>query len=346
MGVYHEGSSRSVKCPERGVWLKDSYWKNKTVIVSGGLGFIGSHFVEELASEGAKVICLYRTTRDESLPSYKNSENIRYIQLDLEDRRELEAVCKYAAPKIDCFIHCAALDGNTEFKLTYAAKIMDTNNRLVSNVLNSCRTTNIKDVVLLSSTEIYSAKATGKISEVDDYHRHMDFTDNGYNLSKIFGEISAELHHKQYGMRVYASRPTNVYGPRDSFNEATNRVIPSMIRKVANDETIEIWGNGKQTRSFIYVKDLVKATLRMVEKKVPGAMNIATKDQVSVLDLANYISEEFGAKNKVHLDESKPIGVKARDLDVTKMYNVIDFEPIAIREGLKRTIDWYRAATS
>jgi nucleoside-diphosphate-sugar epimerase len=324
--------------------MNSSYWKNKTVMVSGGTGFIGSHFVEDLALAGAKVICLYRSPND-GFPAYENQENIRYIQLDLLDQNELNAVCKYAAPDIDCFIHSAALDGNTQFKLNYAAQILDTNNRLVSNVLNSCRATGIKHVALLSSAEIYSQDAEGKIKETDDYHKYLGYTENGYVLSKIFSEIVAELYHKQYGLQVYLPRPTNVYGPRDSFNEATNRVIPSMIRKVSSGETIEIWGTGEQTRSFIFVKDLVRATLSMIEKKIPGAMNIATKEQVSILDLANYISEEFEVKNSVKLDPTKPIGAKARELDVTKMYNAVDFEPLTIREGLTRTIDWYRSSS-
>lgn len=312
-------------------------------MVSGGLGFIGSHFVEELALAGADIICLYRNLGSTGLPVYVNHENIRFIQIDLLERNEIEAACKYTAPKIDCFIHCAALDGNTEFKLKYAAQILDTNNRLVSNVLNSCRVADIKNVVLLSSAEIYSPYATGEISETDDYHKYLGYTENGYILSKVFAEILAELHHKQYGMQIYLPRPTNVYGPRDSFKAETNRVIPSMIRKVSSGETIDIWGNGKQTRSFIYVKDLVHTTLRMVEKKKTGAMNIATKDQVSILELATYISKVCGAKNHIKLDETKPIGVKVRSLDVTKMYSIIDFEPVTIHEGLIHTIDWFSA---
>lgn len=323
---------------------KLSYWDNKNVIVSGGMGFIGSHFVEELALLGANVICLYKSTKPEGLPTHSRLRNIRYIQVDMLDYKELEAICKYAA-SVDCFIHAAALDGNTEFKLKNAAKILDTNSQLVSNVLNSCMTSGIKDVVLLSSAELYSPQAPSRIKESDDYHKYLGFTENGYILSKVFAEITAELHAKQYGMHIYTPRPTNVYGPRDSFDTETNRVIPSMIRKVAQGDTIEIWGNGKQTRSFVYVKDLVHSTLRMVEHKALGAMNIATKDQVSILDLANYISSEFKAKNRITLDETKPIGVKSRLLDVTRMYEVIDFEPLSIRDGLKKTIDWYRTQT-
>lgn len=322
--------------------MTKNYWDNKTVVVSGGMGFIGSHFVEELASMGARVICLGQTLNDHRMLKVENSANIRYLQLDLLDSKELEAVCQYVAPKIDCFIHCAALDGNTSFKLTYAAKILDINNKLVSNVLNSCRAAQIHNVVLMSSSEIYSPSISGAIKETDDYHKYFSFVENGYNLSKIFAEISAELHHKQYDMQIYLPRPTNVYGPRDSFKAETNRVIPNMIKRVANNEQIEIWGDGTQTRSFIYVKDLVHATLQMVEKSKTGAMNIATSKQVSILDLANYISGEFNAENNVKLDKSKPTGVDARSLDVSKMQSTIDFAPLPIHEGLKRTIEWYR----
>jgi dTDP-4-dehydro-6-deoxy-alpha-D-gulose 4-ketoreductase len=325
--------------------MVNSHWKNKNIMISGGSGFIGSHFVEELAAAGAKVICLYRTAAEQELEVYKDEKNIRYIQIDLLDRNELEAVCKYAAPEIDCYIHCAALDGNTEFKLKYAAQILDTNNRLVSNVLNSCRVAGINDVVLLSSAEVYSQTIAGKITEDDDYHKYLAYTENGYIMSKVFTEILAELHQNQYGMQIYLPRPTNVYGPRDSFRPETNRVIPSMIGKVANGETIEIWGDGKQTRSFIYVKDLVRATLQMVEKKSAGPMNIATDEQISILDLANFIAKEFHAKKQVKLDKTKPIGAKSRILDVSKMYEVIDFKPYSIQEGLKQTIDWYRDTT-
>ncbi len=320
--------------------INNSHWKNKTVIISGGLGFIGSHFVEELALLEANVICVSRR-QPQDLPAYKNNENVRYIQVDLMNYKELEAICKEAAPNIDVFIHCAALDGNIQFKLKHAAEILDVNNRLVSNVLNACRRTQIPHVALLSSAEVYQSNTPSRITEGDDYHKYFSFTDNGYVLSKIFSEILAEFYKKQHNMQIYIPRPTNVYGPRDSFEATANRVIPAMIRRVSNGETIEIWGDGKQTRSFIYVKDLVYVTLAMIEKSIPGPLNIATKDQVSILDLASYISKEYNAEKLIALDKTKPAGVRARSLDVSKMYDIINFEPLSIQEGLKYTIAWY-----
>lgn len=316
------------------------YWRDKTIVVSGGTGFIGSHFIEELALLGANVICLYHKRLEEPL-EYKNNDNITYIQIDLTDYRELDTVCETISSKIDAFIHCAALDGNTQFKLNHAAEILDINNRLVSNVLKVCRAKQISNVVLLSSAEVYQPNILNQITEEDDFRKYLSFTDNGYILSKLFSEILAELYRKQYKMCIYTPRPTNVYGPRDSFDVATNRVIPAMIRKVSSGETIDIWGDGKQTRSFIYVKDLVYTVLSGIEQNISGPMNIATKDQVSILELAKYISKEYGAESLIHLDKDKPVGVKTRSLDVSKMYNTIDFDPLPIQDGLKRTITWY-----
>lgn len=319
--------------------INNSHWKNKTIIVTGGLGFIGSHFVEELALLEANVICISRSlTKD--VPTYMNNENVQYLQCDVANYQELETICSSSFSDAYAFIHCAALDGNTKFKLEHAAEILDINNRLVANVLNACRI-RIPHVALLSSSEIYSVDVPGKISEQDDYHRYFTFIDDGYILSKTFSEMLAELYSKQYNMQIYVPRPTNVYGPRDGFEGTTNRVIPAMIHKAMNNETIEIWGDGMQTRSFIYVKDLVYATLAMIEKGSPGPLNIATKNQISILDLASYISKEYNAEKLISLDNTKPAGVKARILDVSKMYDIINFEPLSIQEGLKRTIEWY-----
>lgn len=317
------------------------HWRDKTVVVSGGLGFIGSHFVEGLVLLGASVICLYHKEPKE-LPKYGNSDKVVYCQVDLSNYQELKAFCDNTTSKIDTFIHCAALDGNTQFKLDHAAEILDVNNRLVSNVLKVCKDVQIPNVALLSSAEIYSLDSSGPITEEDDYHRHLSFTDNGYVLSKIFSEMLAEFYLKHNKVNIYIPRPTNVYGPRDSFNVTTNRVIPAMIRKVLQGETIEIWGDGKQTRSFIYVKDLVNTVVTAIEQGISGPMNIATNEQVSILDLARYISKECSTENLIVLDKDKPVGAKARFLDVSKMYGIIDFTPLSIQEGLKYTIKWYR----
>ena len=319
--------------------MNDSYWKNKTVVVSGGSGFIGSHFVEELAALGANVISL---TKSNPVKELAPRNNVRYVNIDLLDYRSFDNLCESTTSEINCFIHCAALDGNSEYKLKYAAKILDDNNRLVSNVLNGCRKNGINDVVIMSSSEIYTDTTPKAIAETNDYHEGISFSSNGYFLSKVFAEILSELYANQYGMHIYLPRPANVYGERDGLKPGINRVIPSMIDKVARGEDIEIWGDGTQSRSFIYVKDLVHTTLAMIKGKYTGPLNVSTKDQVSILDLAKIISDRYGSKVNINLDKTKPTGAAARMLDISKMHEIIDFEPVPIQDGIENTIQWYK----
>lgn len=322
--------------------MKKGFWDNKTVLVTGGFGFIGSHFVEELLAAGASVICLYRTYQDNFLTKIDvPNSRLRLVQVDLLDYPELQAMCKYVAPRIDVIINCAALDGNTEFKIKNAARILDTNLRITSNILNCAHDNDIKDIVLLSSAEIYSPNAKSPIKEEDDYKKQLGYTENGYVLSKTIAEVMAELHRKQFGMNIYLPRLTNVYGPRDNFNAETNRVIPSMIKKIAAGEDVEIWGDGSQTRQFIHVKDSVRAVMQMVEKQTHGALNIAPKESVSILELANTLSNILTQKSSIHLNFTKPIGVKARRLNTNQLYALIDFLPRSLHEGLEDTVNWF-----
>lgn len=316
-------------------------WAGRTVLVTGGLGFIGSHFVEELLALDAQVICMHRGDRSNRLAGLPRNTRLRVVETDLLDLNEVDAVCRYVAPRIDTIIHCAALDGNTHFKLRHAARILDANLRTTSNVLNCAREHGIEEVVLLSSAEVYSMSSADPIREEDDYRKHMRYSPNGYFLSKNFGEVLAELHRVQFGMKIFLPRPTNVYGPRDNFHPASNRVIPSMLARLAADEEIEIWGTGSQTRSFIHVTDLVRATLQMVEHDGPQVLNMGTSESVSILELARILTEVLGKNDRIRFLLDKPTGSSSLTLDVSMMESVIDFEPRSLRDGLAQTVDWY-----
>ncbi|MEU7384790.1 MULTISPECIES: SDR family NAD(P)-dependent oxidoreductase [unclassified Streptomyces] len=318
-------------------------WAGRTVFVTGGLGFIGSHFVEELLARDARVVCLYRTPREEMLAQLPRGDNLRLLQLDLLDHGEVRAACRYASPNVDAIIHCAALDGNTEFKLNHSAEILDTNLRITSNVLNCAREYGVPDVALLSSAEVYQGETTGAIHEDDDYRRHMRYSTNGYALSKTFVEVLAELHRAQYGMNILVPRPTNVYGPRDGFDGTSGRVIPTMLRRIAAGEEVVIWGDGSQTRTFVHVADLVRATLRMMEQRRYATMNVGTDEPVSVLELAATLFAVMDRPERIRLDPSKPTGASSRLLDVRRMAEITSFTPRPLRVGLRQTAEWFLA---
>lgn len=296
------------------------FWKNKKIVVTGGGGFLGSNFVKILKILNARVI---------SKP-HKKTDLLNY-----DDTKTL-------LRSAEIVINCAALDGNTEFKLKHAAQILDTNLRITSNILNSARENGIKEVVLISSAEIYSTEAPNPIKENDDYHEYNGHIANGYILSKRYGEVLAELYQSEYGIKTYLPRPSNIYGPGDNFSDSSNRVIPSFIRKALNGTSIDIWGDGSQIRQFIYVEDVVRSVLTMVEKGYADKMNVSTNEFVSILDLAKKVYKHLNISPKINLDDSKSVGARNRILDVSQMHNLIDFQPESLDSGLKKTINWYK----
>ncbi|MCC3776682.1 NAD(P)-dependent oxidoreductase [Streptomyces sp. UNOB3_S3] len=325
--------------------MTDRQWAGRTALVTGALGFIGSHFVEQLAARGATVLALHRGERPgikEELAALPGSERIRFVAVDLCDANETRAAFKYLAPSIDTVVHCAGLDGNARFKHEHSADILDSNQRITSNLLNCVRDFGAGETVVMSSSEVYCAPLTSATSEDDDYRAHMRYTDNGYVLSKTYAEILAGLHRRQFGTDVFLVRPANVYGPRDSFDTSRGRVIPSMLAKAEAGEEIEIWGDGSQTRSFVHVADLVRASLCMVETARHRVLNIGTTEETAILDLARMVTAALGRPERIRTVPSRPVGVTGRRLDLSRMFEVIDFEPRTLRAGLEETIRWYR----
>jgi dTDP-4-dehydro-6-deoxy-alpha-D-gulose 4-ketoreductase len=314
------------------------YWAGKQVLVTGGLGFVGSHFAAELQARDVRVICAYRTPRD-GLPDWlPPSPRLRLLQCDLLDQRELAAAFSSVGQKIDAIIHCAALDGSAEFKAANAAHIMDANFRIASNVLNCAREHAVEDVVLLSSAEVYIGHHAGQISERDDRCCPIRQSGNGYALAKVFTEMLAERYREQFGMRIYLPRPTNIYGQGDL---AGGRVIPRMLARIASGEEVEIWGDGRQTRTFVHVLDVVRTILLMVEAGTHQTFNVGTAESVSLRELALMAAEAMGEQPRIRLMPDKPAGASNRELDLTRMNEVIDFTPVSLRDGLREVASWH-----
>jgi dTDP-4-dehydro-6-deoxy-alpha-D-gulose 4-ketoreductase len=314
-------------------------WAGRTAVVTGGLGFIGSHFVRRLLALGAEVICLYRTERPELAAELDGSGRLRLIQLDLLDENELRAACRYAARHVDALVHCAALDGNAEFKRRHSARILDENMRIASNVLGAARRQHVDHVVLMSSAEVYAPAAPDPATEEDDFRRHAHYTDNGYAMSKMFTELLADLHRRQFDMNIHVPRPVNVYGPGDGGE----RVIPAMLARIAAGEEVVIWGDGGQTRGFVHVDDLVRTTLAMIATNRHPTVNVGAGEPVAVLDLARLLSALAGRPERIRLDPDKPAGAAVRRLDLRRMTEIVDFTPRPLRDGLADTVAWFLA---
>lgn len=312
-------------------------WAGRTVVVTGGLGFIGSHFVEELATLGAEVICLHRRERPETAAALSAVDGVRLARVDLRDSAEASAALRYSAPRIDAVFHCAALDGNSQYKALHPAEILEANLRMSLNVLGAARDHGVGTVVLLSSSEVHAVPRPRR----EDDAVLPGLSRNGYVLSKQFAEAGADLFRQEFGMDIVVARTTNVYGPRDDLDGAGRRVIPSMVRQVLSDGEVAIWGDGSQRRAFVYVTDLVRATLQMVAAHRYRTFAVGSGESVSIVELARTLFEVLGVPERIRLDPTKPVGVASEPVDLRPLAEVIDFTPRSLREGLDEMARWY-----
>jgi nucleoside-diphosphate-sugar epimerase len=317
-------------------------WAGRTVVVTGGLGFIGSHFVEELAARGAEVICLHRSRNEEMIRVLPDVGHTQLVQLDLSEAAALSALFRRTTAQIDAVFHCAAMDGSAQFKTRHSAEILEANIRMNLNVLSAARDHGVRTVVLLSSAEVRSMLGCGGYPERPLF---ASLPGGGYVLSKMFTEISADLFREQFGMNILIARPTNVYGPRDNLG-CSGRVIPSMLRQAISGQKIEIWGNGTQTRDFIYVTDLVRATLQMVATNKYTIFDVGNGDSVSILELGQTLFSVLGLPERIQLHPAKPAGVACEPADLSRLREVIDFTPLSLREGLNRMVRCYQTEAS
>ncbi len=317
-------------------------WADRTVVVTGGTGFIGSHFVEELLARQAHVICLYRRDNRHMLSQLPACDGLLSIQVDLCDEPALRRVFDWAPRGVDAVVHCAAMWGSAGFRYAHPATVFEANFRPVANVLRCAREHGTQEVVLLGSGEVYRSSVTRPLREEDDFRAAVRYATDGYYLAKLYEEMLADTYRHEHGMNVFRPRLTGIYGPRDNFEPGADRVIPAMLARAAADQEIVIWGDGSQTRTYMFVTDLVHAVLQMVEKNKHHTVNVGTPETVSMRHLAQLVCAALGKPDRITFDEEKPTGRPSRTLDLTRLGGIIDFQPRGLREGLEQTADWYR----
>ncbi|MBU1033818.1 NAD(P)-dependent oxidoreductase [Patescibacteria group bacterium] len=302
----------------------NSFWKNKKVLIIGGTGFIGKNFVARLTELQAN---LTFTSRKKVI--LKNQSVLKVDPVLIED---FDAINE----EFDVLINCAALDGNGNFKKQFANDVCDVNSRISLNILNFSKKRNIRDVVLLSSAEVYSGVKKKKVGE-DDLKTTSLKHPSGYQVSKLFLEILSNFYSiNNPEMRIYLPRPSYVYGPGDKYVDAKNsRLIPLLINNIKNGEKITFFGGRSRKINLIYAKDLVNAILNMVEKKKTGPLNITSTELLSVSKLIQKITEVIGKKAKVTFEKTnlRP-GFLMNNAELLKIKD--DFTPF--EEGILETI--------
>ena len=301
------------------------------VLVTGGAGFIGSHLVDRLVQEGHEVVIL------DNLSTGKRrnlNRTARFYKLDIQSWR-LERVFRNERPNI--VMHLAA---QMDVRKSVEDPIFDAQVNVLGmlNVLQQSIKHGVRKVVFSSSGgAIYGEQEIYPVPE-----SHVTRPLSPYGISKLCGEQYLSYYQRVGGLQMVSLRYANVYGPRqDPDGEAGVAAI--FIQKLLNNEQAIVYGNGRQTRDFVYVDDVVEANLAVMGQETQGTYNVGTGEETSINDLLRILIAHTNSTCKEVHGPAK-IGEQIRSvIDSNKLRQELSWEPrIELREGLKRTVDYFR----
>ena len=309
------------------------------ILVTGAGGFIGHHLTKHLVEKG-----LWVRGVDLKYPEYEPSAAREFEILDL--RRWSD--CLQATRDIDQVFNLAANMGGIGFIESNKAVIMHDNVLINIHMLEAARLNGASKYLYTSSACIYPAylqKDTGVIplKESDAYPADPE---DGYGWEKLFTERQCRHYREDYGLPTYVVRFHNIFGPLGTYDGGREKSPAAICRKVAlaNDgDEIEVWGDGKQTRSYCYVSDCVEGICRLMESDFHQPLNLGQDRMVTVNELVDMVARIAGKRIGKHYDTSKPQGVRGRNADLTLMKRVLDWEPkVSLELGLEMTYLWIK----
>lgn len=317
-----------------------TFFAGRTVAVTGGGGFIGSHVAEQLLELGARVVVPSRSGK----PSHP-TKGTELRRADLTD----DASCRTAFAGCDTILHLAAEVGGLNYNMAHPASIFDANMRMALSVLDAARQLTADRVLLCSSACVYPRFCSVPTPEEEGFDGAPEPTNAGYGWAKRMVEFLGAQYAREFGTSVAIARPYNAYGPRDNFDPERSHVIPALIRKAldAGDGTVAVWGDGKASRSFVYVDDFARGLIEVAARHPTAeALNIGTDEEVTIGDLAalvaRLVSERTGRPLRLAFDPSAPSGQPRRRCDTTKAEHLLGFTArVDLTDGLTRTLDWY-----
>ena len=305
-------------------------------LVTGGAGFIGSHLVDRLVAEGHTV----RVLDDLSSGILDNLADVRQrVEFVKADIRQREAVAE-ACQGIDLVIHAAAWRSVPK-SMADPWGYTEVNVLGTVNVLDAALKARVKRVVCVSSSSVYGQTAQMPLRE--DMPAHPI---SPYAASKLADELYCQLFWRGFGLETVAVRYFNVFGPRQSLENDYAVVIPKFIACLLRRESPPVYGDGKQSRDFTYVDNVVEGTI--AASRAPGVsgdvFNIALGEEHTVLDLLNEINKILGLSIPPTFKPPRPGDVRRTFADSSKAQRLLRWKGrVSFSEGLRRTVEWFRA---
>ena len=301
------------------------------ILVTGGAGFIGSHVVDAYVAAGHEVVIVddLSTGKRENL-----NPKAKFHQLDVQDPRVIELIREERPAVVN--LHAAQMD----VRRSVADPVFDARVNLIGLIqcLEGARKANVRRVIFVSS----GGAAYGEQEAFPAPETHPTNPVSPYGVSKRAGELYAFFYKAEYQLPFFALRYANVYGPRqDPHGEAG--VVAIFAGKMLRGESITVNGDGKQTRDYVFVGDVVQANLAALEREPCGAVNVGTGVETDVNRLAELMIQASGSTSEVKHGPAKQGEQRRSVIDCTKAAERLGWRPtVPLAEGLRRTVEWFR----
>ena len=306
-------------------------------LVTGAGGFIGHHLVSYLVRNGSHVRGV-----DVKRPEY---EPTRAAEFELLDLRRMENAL-IATRDIDEVYHLGADMGGIGYITAFHADIARNNGLINLNILEAARLNGVKRFLFSSSACVYPQhmQRAAEVSPLREEDAYPADPEEGYGWEKLFMEKLCQYYREDHDLESRIVRFHNVYGPLGTYEGGREKAPAAICRKVAmaaNGDAVEIWGDGEQTRSFMYVDDCVEGIHRIMRSTYHDPLNLGTDELVTINQLVDLVARIAGKDIKKRYDLSKPQGVRGRNGDNCRLRQVLGWEPrVPLREGLAPTYRW------
>ncbi|MEO0098818.1 MAG: UDP-glucuronic acid decarboxylase family protein [candidate division WOR-3 bacterium] len=304
------------------------------ILLTGGAGFIGSHLAEALLARGEEVVCVDNllTGRKENIAHLLENKRFKFYQIDVSEgvnfSERFDAILHFASPASpkDYFLYPVETMRVGSFGTYYLLELAKKNNCLF---------------YFASTSEVYGDPLTHPQKE--DYWGNVNPIGKRavYDEAKRFSEALVMTYHREYKLPIRIVRIFNTYGPRMKIDDG--RVVPNLITQALKEKPLTIYGDGKQTRSFCFISDLIEGILRLLAKEIFEPINLGNPEEFTILEFAHLVLELTGKKCPIVYHPPWPDDPERRRPDITKAKNLLGWEPkVKLREGLKITIDWFK----
>ncbi|HAZ09717.1 MAG TPA: NAD-dependent dehydratase [Candidatus Omnitrophica bacterium] len=306
----------------------------KTVLITGGAGFLGSHLCDRFLKEGYKVICMDNliTGSLANISHLERNSDFKFIKYNVSEHIDLK-------DEVDLILHFASPASPIDY-LMYPIPTLKVGSLGTHNTLGVAKAKKAK-YLLASTSEVYGDPKVNP--QPESYYGHVNCVGprGVYDEAKRFAEAITMAYHKAHGLDTRIIRIFNTYGPFMRKNDG--RVIPNFITQALKNEPITVYGKGLQTRSLCFVTDLIEGIFRLSQSDVHDPVNIGNPHELKIIELAKLIIELTNSKSKIIYNPLPIDDPKVRQPDITKAKKLLNWSPkVDLEKGLKETIEWFK----